>query len=36
MEILRRFIVSFDAPHGRMLLEPTPQLNDPVPTPPEG
>lgn len=34
MEILRRFIVTFDAPHGRMFLEPTPQLSEPVPTPP--
>jgi len=34
MEMLRRFIVTFDAPHGRMHLEPTPALNDPVPTPP--
>ena len=34
MEILRRFIVTFDAPHHRMSLEPTPRLNDPVPAPP--
>jgi hypothetical protein len=34
MEILRRFIVTFDAPHGRIYLEPTLALNDPVPTPP--
>ncbi len=34
MEILRRFIITFDAPHGRMYLAPTPQLNGPVPTPP--
>ena len=34
MEILRRFIVTFDAPHGRIYLEPTPALHDPVPTPP--
>ena len=34
MELLRRFVVTFDAPHGRIYLEPTPQLNDPVPTPP--
>jgi hypothetical protein len=34
MEILRRFIITFDAPHGRMYLQPTPALNDPVPTPP--
>jgi hypothetical protein len=34
MEVLRRFIITFDAPHGRMFLEPTPQLHEPVPTPP--
>ena len=34
MEILRRFIITFDAPHGRIYLQPTPALNDPVPTPP--
>jgi hypothetical protein len=34
MEILRRFIITFDAPRRRMFLNPTPQLNDPVPTPP--
>ena len=34
MEILRRFVVTFDAPHGRIYLEPTPQLDEPVPTPP--
>ena len=34
MELLRRFIVTFDAPHRRMYLEPTPALHDPVPTPP--
>lgn len=34
MELLRRFIVTFDAPHGRMYLEPTPALAEPVPTPP--
>ncbi len=36
MEMLRRFIITFDAPHGRLYLEPTPQLNEPVPTPPPG
>jgi aspartyl protease len=35
MEILRRFIITFDAPHGRMYLEPTPALSEPVPTPPQ-
>ncbi len=35
MEILRRFIITFDAPHGRMYLEPTPAFAEPVPTPPE-
>jgi Aspartyl protease len=34
MELLRRFVVTFDAPHGRIYLEPTPALNEPVPTPP--
>jgi hypothetical protein len=35
MEILRRFVVTFDAPHGRIYLEPTPALSEPVPTPPQ-
>jgi predicted aspartyl protease len=35
MEILRRFIITFDAPHGRIYLEPTPALSEPVPTPPK-
>jgi len=34
MEMLRRFIITFDAPHGRIYLEPTAALGDPVPTPP--
>ncbi len=34
MELLRRFVLTFDAQHGRLFLEPTPQLNEPVPTPP--
>jgi predicted aspartyl protease len=34
MELLRRFIITFDAPHGRIYLEPTPALHDPVPPPP--
>jgi Aspartyl protease len=34
MEILRRFIITFDAPHGRIYLEPTPAFSEPVPTPP--
>jgi hypothetical protein len=33
MEILRRFILTFDVPHARLTLQPTPQLNDPVPSP---
>lgn len=33
MEILRRFIVTFDAPHGRLHLTPTAALHDPVPAP---
>jgi hypothetical protein len=34
MELLRRFILTFDVPRQRIYLEPTPALNDPVPTPP--
>ena len=34
MELLRRFIITFDARHARMYLEPTPALTEPVPTPP--
>jgi Aspartyl protease len=34
MEMLRRFIITFDAPHNRIYLEPTPALTEPVPTPP--
>ncbi len=34
LELLRRFDITFDAPHGRLYLEPTAALNDPVPTPP--
>ncbi len=34
MELLRRFVVTFDGPHGRLYLEPTPALTEPVPTPP--
>lgn len=34
MEMLRRFVLTFDAPHGRIYLEPTAALNEPVPTPP--
>ncbi|HEX8680266.1 MAG TPA: retropepsin-like aspartic protease [Chthoniobacterales bacterium] len=33
MELLRRFVVTFDAPHGRLYLEPTNELNDRVPPP---
>jgi hypothetical protein len=34
MEILRRFTMTFDVPHGRLWLEPNASLHDPVPTPP--
>ncbi len=34
MELLRRFVITFDLPHGRLYLEPTPALSEPVPTPP--
>lgn len=33
MEILRRFVVTFDATHGKMYLEPTKALQEPVPPP---
>jgi hypothetical protein len=33
MEILRRFILTFDARRGRLGLTPTARLHDPVPTP---
>jgi hypothetical protein len=33
MELLRRFVVTFDAPHGRLHLVPTAALDDPVPSP---
>lgn len=35
MEILRRFVVTFDALHGKMYLEPTKALQEPVPPPPK-
>jgi hypothetical protein len=34
MEILRRFIQTFDVPRGQLTLEPTAHLNDPFPAPP--
>jgi Aspartyl protease len=34
MEILRRFILTFDVPRGRLTLEPTAHFDDPVPSPP--
>jgi hypothetical protein len=34
MEILRRFILTFDASRGRLYLDATPALAEPVPTPP--
>ena len=34
LELLRRFVLTFDVPHGRIYLEPTQALSDPVPTPP--
>lgn len=33
MELLRRFVMTFDAPNGRLYLEPTPALSEPVPPP---
>jgi aspartyl protease len=35
MEILRRFTMTFDVPHGRLYLEPNRHFNDPVPAPPQ-
>ena len=33
MEILRRFVVTFDVPHGRLYLQPNDALSEPVPSP---
>ena len=33
MEILQRFVTTFDVPRGRLYLEPTAHLADPVPSP---
>jgi Aspartyl protease len=33
MEILRRFILTFDVPRGQLTLEPTAHVDDPVPSP---
>jgi Aspartyl protease len=33
MEILRRFVMTFDVPHGRLYLQPTDALSEPVPSP---
>lgn len=33
MEVLRRLIVTFDAPGGKLYLKPTPALAEPVPSP---
>jgi hypothetical protein len=33
MEILRRFVVTFDAPHGKMYLKPIKAFKEPVPPP---
>ena len=33
MELLRRFVVTYDAPHQAMYLRPTPALAEPVPPP---
>ena len=35
MELLRRFTMTFDAPHRRLSLQPNVHLNDPVPAPPD-
>jgi hypothetical protein len=36
MEMLRRFVVTFDAQAGKLYLKPTPALSEPVPPPPGG
>lgn len=36
MEMLRRFVVTFDVPHGQLLLAPTPALSEPIPAPANG
>jgi hypothetical protein len=33
MEILRRFVLTFDVPQKLLYLEPTPYLGDPFPSP---
>jgi predicted aspartyl protease len=33
MELLRRFVLTFDAPHGRLYLEPTGAISEPVAAP---
>ena len=33
MEILRRFTMTFDVPHGQLYLEPNQHFQDPVPAP---
>jgi hypothetical protein len=35
MEILRRFILTFDVPRDRLTIEPTAHISDPVPSPSE-
>lgn len=35
MELLRRFVLTFDVARGRLYLVPTPALGEPVPPPPE-
>lgn len=35
MEVLHRFTMIFDVPHGRLFLEPNGHLKDPVPAPPQ-
>ena len=34
MELLQRFVMTFDAPHGRIYLAPIGRLDAPVPHPP--
>jgi hypothetical protein len=33
MKLLWRFVVTFDAPHGRLYLRPTSAMREPVPAP---
>ena len=34
MEIFRRFVATFDAPHGQLYLKPNRHIREPIPEPP--